>query len=106
MQDHENLAARFDVAETLWRASVHVIVRPHSEYVQSSTLLRTTAGIVAKRDIVAVSPDKPAPMVVVRARKPKPSVLTRLRSDLSLVMLLATGIAAALAVLALATFSH
>jgi hypothetical protein len=50
----ERLDARFSYAQALWLASSYVAVRRDRRCIQSQALLKTTAGIAAKRDILAL----------------------------------------------------
>ena len=50
----ERLDARFSYAQALWLASFYVAVRGDRRTMQSVALLKTTVGIAAKRDILAL----------------------------------------------------
>ena len=50
----ERLDARFSYAQALWLASFYVTIRRDARCVQTQALLKTTAGIAAKRDLIAV----------------------------------------------------
>lgn len=92
MKNHDGATVSFDFAEALWSASMHVIVRPDPECVRSSTLFRTTSGIVVKRDAVPLR------------RRALPPAGPKWYS--SSFVLLATGLIGAVVVLFLAAFSR
>ena len=50
----ERLDARFSYAQALWLASFYITIRRDARSIQSQALLKTTAGIAAKRDILAL----------------------------------------------------
>lgn len=76
MNDQEKTEQSFVYAEALWRASMHMVVKPDRGYVCSKALVRTSSGVVAKRDVVDVRPQIPSIHI---ARIPSRSLATRLR---------------------------
>lgn len=54
MNSQERFEARFAYAQALWLASFYITVRRDARSIQSQALLKTTAGIAAKRDILAL----------------------------------------------------
>ena len=54
LMNQERLQARFSYAQALWLASFFVVLRRDQRSVQSQALLKTTAGVAAKRDILAL----------------------------------------------------
>ena len=50
----ERLDARFSYAQALWLASFYITIRRDARSIESQALLKTTAGVAAKRDILAL----------------------------------------------------
>jgi len=54
--NEQELETRFVRAEKYWNASFHVLILSNKHYLQSLAVVRTTAGLVAKRELVNIRP--------------------------------------------------
>ena len=54
--NEQELETRFVRAEKYWNASFHVLILSNKNYLQSLAVVRTTAGLVSKRELVNVRP--------------------------------------------------
>lgn len=78
MKDQEKLDSRFDYAHALWLGSFHVQMRRDRKGVESRALIRTSAGIAVKRDVVAyilAAPHSRPPTFRERMQKLEPAVV-------------------------------
>jgi hypothetical protein len=56
VNEQEKVETRFARAETYWNASFQVMLSSNRHYLGSLAVVRTTAGLVSKRELVNVQP--------------------------------------------------